>query len=86
MKQTKKKGKKNNWGIWKNQENQKYEKFLSKHIKIISDNIVIRRKKKIHVLMSKSIKTRTPQQCRSHHQKMLKSHQTVLGIIEFLKG
>jgi len=36
--------------------------------------------------MSKSIKTRTPQQCRSHHQKMLKSHQTVLGIIEFLKG
>ena len=76
MKKKKKKtSKKINYGTWNKKENQQYEKFLLKHIKIFSDDILIRRKKKIHVLMSKSIKTRTPEQCRSHHQKMMLNHQ-----------
>jgi hypothetical protein len=36
--------------------------------------------------MGAYLKTRTSLQCRSHHQKMLKTHKTVRGIIAFLKS
>lgn len=39
----------------------------------------------IHNMMSEKIKTRTPVQCRSHHQKMLKKHKTIANILVFLK-
>jgi hypothetical protein len=40
-----------------------------------------RRMIKINVLMSKCVKTRSPDQCRSHHQKMIKYHQDIPTII-----
>jgi hypothetical protein len=35
--------------------------------------------------MSQRIKTRTSNQCRSHHQKMMKRHETVAGVIKFIE-
>lgn len=32
--------------------------------------------------MSQQIKTRSPDQCRSHHQKMIKYHASLDGIID----
>jgi hypothetical protein len=32
--------------------------------------------------MSKAVKTRTPIQCRSHHQKMVEKHGTIEGILQ----
>ncbi len=36
-------------------------------------------------MMSKKVKTRSPQQCHSHHQKMTKKHGSIEEVIEFLK-
>lgn len=38
---------------------------------------------KIFKQMSQFIRTRTPDQCRSHHQKVQKLHQTIDDIIKF---
>jgi hypothetical protein len=40
-----------------------------------------RRDSKINVLMSKAIHTRSADQCRSHHQKMIKYHGDIPNII-----
>jgi len=41
---------------------------------------------KINVLMSKYVKTRSSDQCRSHHQKMKNNHSNVLSIIECIEN
>jgi hypothetical protein len=41
-----------------------------------------RKSKKIHIKMSKLVKTRNPIQCRSHHQKMLAKFGSLENIIE----
>ena len=38
---------------------------------------------KIFKQMSQFIRTRTPDQCRSHHQKVQKLHHTIEDIIKF---
>jgi hypothetical protein len=40
---------------------------------------------KINVMMSKAVKTRSPDQCRSHHQKMMKYHHTISGIVQYIR-
>lgn len=35
--------------------------------------------------MSKKVKTRTPQQCHSHHQKMMKKYVSMENIIQKMK-
>jgi len=40
-----------------------------------------RRTLKVNKLLSLHIKTRSPDQCRSHHQKMIKYHQSIEGIL-----
>lgn len=40
-----------------------------------------RKQIKINVLMSKLITSRNPDQCRSHHQKMMKYHHSIPEII-----
>ncbi len=42
-----------------------------------------RREMKIFKQMSQYVKTRTPDQCRSHHQKVQKLHKTIIDIITF---
>jgi hypothetical protein len=36
--------------------------------------------------MSSHIKIKTQNQCRSHHQKMMKKHKTVAGIIKSIES
>ncbi len=35
--------------------------------------------------MSKAVRTRIPEQCRSHHQKMLELHRSIQEIIRFFQ-
>lgn len=44
-------------------------------------SIAERKKLKINVLMSNYIKTRNPEQCRSHHQKMMIKYGTLENIL-----
>jgi len=44
-----------------------------------------RKELRMFLQLSRAIKTRTPDQCRSHHQKMIKHHNDLNGIIENLK-
>jgi len=39
---------------------------------------------KINVLMSQEVKTRSPDQCRSHHQKMMHYHHSIPNIIKHI--
>lgn len=39
---------------------------------------------KINVRMSMWIKTRSPDQCRSHHQKMMKYHSDIPTIVNYI--
>jgi len=43
----------------------------------------LRRSQKLFLQMSKFIGTRSPDQCRSHHQKTMKYHHTIDGVINF---
>lgn len=43
-----------------------------------------RKSLKVNVKMSRAVQTRTAEQCRSHHQKMLKYHRSNEEIIEFI--
>ena len=40
---------------------------------------------KINVLMSQHVKSRSSDQCRSHHQKMKKNHSDLLSIIRYIE-
>ncbi|CAD8131971.1 unnamed protein product [Paramecium octaurelia] len=53
---------KKNVGHWTKEEHEKYLKFLE-------DNIQMKKNNKIFKPMSEIIGTRSPSQCRSHHQK-----------------
>ncbi len=41
-----------------------------------------RKTSKVNIRMSQKVKTRSPTQCRTHHQKMLEKYDNVEGIIE----
>ncbi|CAD8140646.1 unnamed protein product [Paramecium pentaurelia] len=61
---------KKNVGHWTNEEHEKYLKFLE-------DNTLMKKNNKIFKPMSEIIGTRSPSQCRSHHQKF--NPQSPLG-------
>ena len=63
-------------GLWNSIEQAAYIKFL-KEKKPEMDVSTLRRSHKIFILMSKEVKTRSADQCRSHHQKIIKYHNTV---------
>jgi len=44
-----------------------------------------RKSQKVNLQMSKFIKTRSGEQCRSHHQKMMKYHDDIPSIIAYVK-
>ncbi len=56
--------------------------FLKESKDVIND-FKYRREMKIFKQMSQYVKTRTPDQCRSHHQKVQKLHKTISDIITF---
>lgn len=36
--------------------------------------------------MSRAVVTRSPDQCRSHHQKMMKYHHSLSNIVTYIQG
>lgn len=45
----------------------------------------LRKAKKVFIRMSKKLRTRAPEQCRSHHQKMISLHLSCEEIVRFFK-
>jgi hypothetical protein len=41
---------------------------------------------RVNVMMSRKVKTRTPQQCHSHHQKMMKKFGNIDSIIDAMQN
>ncbi|CAD8122515.1 unnamed protein product [Paramecium sonneborni] len=60
---------KKNQGHWTTKEHQIYVEFLKQHHNTTMQNQQNRKNNKIFKLMSMTIGTRSPSQCRSHHQK-----------------
>ncbi|CAK62761.1 unnamed protein product (macronuclear) [Paramecium tetraurelia] len=58
-----------NQGHWTSQEHQIYVEFLEQHHSTSMQSQQNRKNNKIFKLMSLTIGTRSPSQCRSHHQK-----------------
>ncbi|CAD8110854.1 unnamed protein product [Paramecium primaurelia] len=58
-----------NQGHWTSQEHQIYVEFLEQHHGTSMQSQQNRKNNKIFKLMSQTIGTRSPSQCRSHHQK-----------------
>ena len=70
---------------WKKTEQKKYVNFLFENIEIFNSSDVQRRISGVHLKMSKVIKSRDSNQCRSHHQKMMTKYSSVNRIIEEFK-
>ena len=68
-------------GGWTYDETKKYAKFLRKYRSQFEDR-VLRRKNKIFLRMAKFVKSRTSDQCRSHHQKVENKIKNIDMIIE----
>ncbi len=65
-------------GGWSLDENKIYLEFLIENHSDFQSEI-LRRKSRVFYRISKLLKKRTPDQCRSHHQKLLTKHK---GVIE----
>jgi hypothetical protein len=63
-------------GKWNFNEKNYYSQFLDLNYDAIQSKR-LRRTKKIFIQMSKFVKTRNPDQCRSHHQKMIKLYHSI---------
>jgi hypothetical protein len=61
---------------WTKEESQLYENFIEMYADIFNDPSS-KRVTKIFIFMSKYIGTKTPSQCRSHHQKFFKKIQSL---------
>ena len=59
--------------------------FLLEKGQLFDSNSIQRKAIKINVQMSEAIKTRSPDQCRSHHQKMMKHHKDIPRIIQHIQ-
>jgi len=57
-------------GTWNLQETKLYVQFIKEH-SYMFESVVERRKSRVFYEMSKYVLSRTPQQCRSHHQKKI---------------
>jgi hypothetical protein len=62
---------------WNSQENSKYVAFLALYIDLFKSDPNRKRKYHLNRMASKFIGSRSPIQCRSHHQRMLKAHGTL---------
>lgn len=72
-------------GSWSLQENRIYLDFLSKYRRDFSSEEA-RRKSVVFNRLSKELHKRTPDQCRSHHQKLQnRFHNDIDRIIDFVQ-
>lgn len=69
---------------WNMHENLSYIQFLDEH----KDKLYCqfdRRSSKVFFHMSRYVKTRNAEQCRTHHQKMVQGYKTIDGIINGIR-
>jgi hypothetical protein len=71
-------------GKWSATEQRHYVSFLENNLSEMKSRAA-RKSQKVFLQMSRLVRTRTAEQCRSHHQKVLKSHETVEEIIRFYR-
>lgn len=71
-------------GKWSATEQRHYVSFLEDNLSEMKSRAA-RKSQKVFLQMSRLVRTRTAEQCRSHHQKVLKSHETVEEIIRFYR-
>lgn len=67
---------------WKSAESKKYISFLKKNSHLMSLPVEERKRIRINVIMSQYVKSKNPEQCRSHHQKMVLKYGSIQGIID----
>lgn len=72
-------------GRWTSNENLTYITFLVENEHLVAQRKQ-RRKLRIFKSLSMLVVTRTPEQCRSHHQKMEKKYRTLHGIVSNLRS
>ena len=66
---------------WSEAQNIKYSNFLLKHLEQI-ESPEINKQFKMFSTMSKTVfRSKSSAQCKSHHQKMMKSYGSIRGII-----
>ena len=71
--------------FWALPENIRYAEFLEDNLSVFLSPVSYRRKMKPNLLMSKYVGTRSSDQCRSHHQKMMKYHRSIPNIIAHIR-
>lgn len=74
-----------NCSLWTANENHAYMRFLELNQQLFYRSKTDRRLFKINVLMSIAVGSRSPDQCRSHHQKMMKYHGDIPSIIDHIR-
>jgi hypothetical protein len=67
---------------WKESEQRKYVNYLIDNRRYFELSIREKKARGIHSRLSRIIKTRSANQCRSHHQKMANKFGSFTGIIE----
>lgn len=72
-------------GHWLPNENAAYLTFLEGNINAFVSK-GLRRREKVFKSMARAIRSRDPEQCRSHHQKMEKKYRSFEGLIDALRG
>jgi hypothetical protein len=73
-------------GVWTLEENKTYVDFLETHLPSFKSEAQ-RRFDRVFCQMSEVLhRKRTPDQCRSHHQKLFSRYRTVEAMIEYLRG
>lgn len=70
---------------WKLNENIAYMNFLKANEALFSGSKIERKYMKINMLMIEYIKSRSPAQCRSHHQKMAIHHGDIQNIVRHVE-
>lgn len=71
-------------GKWTGSEEMRYVNFLEKNGTLFEQQRT-RKLCKVFIRMAKFIRTRTSNQCRSHHQKMTLYHSTIDNIVTHFK-
>jgi hypothetical protein len=66
---------------WSDRENRSYLKFLREKGALLCQSAVERKRQKTNLKLSKYVKTRTPTQCHTHHQKMMVKHGSIENIV-----
>ena len=69
-------------GKWTREEQRAYIQFIRENMSEMETKLM-RKSRKVFLNMSKLVRTRTADQCRSHHQKILLYHKSLEEIVRF---